>query len=326
MSGGSSARTVRGHAPTNRRRFGCGPRDGGAAAKQLPQEKAGGAASFAQLGWTPPIPSHPGGRKPVLETLAPKRRRRQSGGRFPDSGGLGTTTGPAGQAFGGLPASGPAWLAQGGPGHPTSPQRSCGSGGVEKKLPQALATLLSADVVKGRHVRLMFQDEARFGRMVRIRRCWSPAPQRPVVDNGYERQFQYVYGAVSPVEGQLDWMICPVMNTEQMGKFLAQVSAAHAQDFMVMVVDGASSHVAKALVVPENIRLHRLPGYSPELNPQEHVWDEVREKEFPNRVFADMSGVVRTLETGLPRLAADTDRVRSLCAWPWIVSLNLKAN
>ena len=76
----------------------------------------------------------------------------------------------------------------------------------------------------------MFQDEARFGRMVRIRRCWSPAPQRPVVDNGYERQFQYVYGAVSPLEGELDWMIRPVMNTEQMGQFLAQVSAAHVQD------------------------------------------------------------------------------------------------
>ena len=197
---------------------------------------------------------------------------------------------------------------------------------MEKKLPEVLATLLTPAVVKGRHVRLMFQDEARFGRMVRIRRCWAPAPQRPVVDNGYEREFQYVYGAVSPLEGELDWRIGPIMNTEQMGTFLAQVSAAHPEDFIVMVVDGASSHVAKALVVPENIRLHRLPGYSPELNPQEHLWDELREKEFPNRVFSDMAGVVRTLETGLPRLAADRDRVRSICAWPWIVSLSLNAN
>ena len=53
---------------------------------------------------------------------------------------------------------------------------------------------------------------------------------------------------------------------------------------------------------------------------------ELREKEFPNRVFSDMSGVVRTLEAGLPRLASDRDRVRSICAWPWILSLNLKAN
>ena len=172
----------------------------------------------------------------------------------------------------------------------------------------------------------MFQDEARFGRRVRIRRCWAPAPQRPVVNKGYEREFQYVYGAVSPREGDLDWMICAAMNTDQMGTFLTQVSTAHPKDFIVMVVDGASSHVAKALVVPENIRLHRLPSYAPELNPQEHLWDELREKEFPNQVFSDMAGVVRTLKTGLPRLASDQNRVRSICAWPWIVSLTLNAN
>ena len=111
-----------------------------------------------------------------------------------------------------------------------------------------------------------------------------------------------------------------------MGGFLAQVSAAQPDDFIVMVVEGASSHVAKALVVPETIRWHRWPGYAPELNPQAHLWDEPREKEFPNRVCSDISGVVRTLETGPPRLASDRDRVRSICAWPWIVSLNWNAN
>lgn len=172
----------------------------------------------------------------------------------------------------------------------------------------------------------MFQDEARFGRMVRIRRCWSPAPLRPVVENGYERQFVYVYGAVSPLEGTLDWMICREMNTERMSEFLARVSKAHPREFIVMVVDGASSHVARDLAIPENIRLHRLPGYSPELNPQEHVWDELREKEFPNRVFDSIEGVVAQLEAGLPRLAANTTSLRSLTAWPWLVSLNLKAH
>ena len=92
-----------------------------------------------------------------------------------------------------------------------------------------------------------------------------------------------------------------------------------------MVVDGASSHVCKDLVVPENIRLLRLPPYAPELNPQEHVWDEVREKEFPNRVFADLASVIGQLEEGLPRLAANTKGLRSLTAWPWIVNLNLNA-
>ena len=51
-------------------------------------------------------------------------------------------------------------------------------------------------------------------------------------------------------------------------------------------------------MIPENIRLLRLPPYAPELNPQEHVWDEVREKEFPNRVFNDLPSVISQLEAG----------------------------
>ena len=162
----------------------------------------------------------------------------------------------------------------------------------------------------------MFQDGGRFGRMVRVRRCWAQKPERPVVCNGYERQFLYVYGAVSPLQGQLDWMIAPKTNTDFLSKFLAQVSAKHRRDFIIMVVDGASSHVAKDLVVLKNTRLLRLPPYAPELNPQEHVWNELREKEFPKRVFDSMDRVREQLETGLPRLAADRKALTSLTAWP----------
>jgi transposase len=197
---------------------------------------------------------------------------------------------------------------------------------MEKKLQEDVDALLTPEAVKGRPVRIMFQDEARFGRMVRIRRCWAPQPLRPIVTNGYERQFVYVYGAVSPIQGELDWKITSEMNTERMNEFLMQVSQAHESEFLIMVVDGASSHKSKDLRIPENIRFHRLPGYSPELNPQEHVWDELREKEFPNRVFDSLEGVVKQLESGLPRMADNHEGTRSLTAWPWIVSLILMAN
>ena len=140
--------------------------------------------------------------------------------------------------------------------------------------------------------------------------------------SGYERQFVYVYAAVS----QMDWMVSEKMNTEQMAVFLSQVSAAHPEDLIVMVLDGASSHKSKELKRPDNIRLVALPPYSPELNPQEHVCDELREKEFPNRVFNDLDAVVRQLHSGLPKLCTDHEALRSLTVWPWIVSLNLKAN
>jgi hypothetical protein len=189
-----------------------------------------------------------------------------------------------------------------------------------------LAAELKPEVVRGRSVRVLFQDEARFGRMARMRRCWAPAPWRPMVRNGYERQFTYVYGAISPLQGQLDWRLSSQMNTEQMAAFLQQVSHAHADELILMVLDGASSHKAKALTVPENIKLLPLPPYSPELNPQEHVWDELREKFFPNRVMDHMDQMIRQLQDGLQCFAADPDRMRSLSAWPWIISLNLTAN
>lgn len=197
---------------------------------------------------------------------------------------------------------------------------------MEKKLPEALAATVLTAAKPELPVRLMFQDEARFGRMVRPRRCWAPAPLRPVMENGYERQFVYVYGAVSPIQGDLDWKLCREMNTQRMSEFLVQVSQAHPKELIVMVVDGASSHKAKDLVIPENIRLIPLPPYAPELNPQEHVWDELREKAFPNRVFNHLDGVIQQLEQALPSLAANHPGLRSLTAWPWIVSLNLNAD
>ena len=189
-----------------------------------------------------------------------------------------------------------------------------------------LAAELKPEQVRQRPVRLCFQDEARFGRMVRFRRCWAPSPLRPKVYNGYEREFTYVYGSVSPLDGKLDWCLTSKMNTLEMKAFLSQVSAAHPDEFILMIVDGASSHKSKDLEIPENLRLIRLPAYSPELNPQEHVWDDLREKEFPNRVSANMEQVIVGLKQGLGEMSADAQRLRSLTAWPWIISLNLTVN
>ena len=74
------------------------------------------------------------------------------------------------------------------------------------------------------------------------------------------------------MEDCVDWMLAEKMKTETFSSFLAQVSEAHPNDFLVMIVDGASSHVSKELKIPENIRLHRLPPYSPELNSTELLW------------------------------------------------------
>ena len=150
----------------------------------------------------------------------------------------------------------------------------------------------------------MFMDEARFGRISDTRRCWCPKPIRPVCYAMVSQEYTYAYAAVSVSDGNMDSLILPHVNGECMQIFLDEVAARHMNDRIVMVLDGASSHKAKELKRPENIMLVGLPPYSPELNPQEHVWDELREKEFPNRVFNDLDAVIRQLQSGLPRLCS----------------------
>jgi transposase len=71
-----------------------------------------------------------------------------------------------------------------------------------------------------------------------------------------------------------------------MSVFLAEVSRPHADEFILMLLDGAGWHKAQRLRVPANRRLIYLPPWRPPLNPLEHLWDKMREKWFANRVFA----------------------------------------
>jgi transposase len=170
-------------------------------------------------------------------------------------------------------------------------------------------------------LRLMFQDEARFGRMCDPRSCWAPAPYRPVVHLALVREFRYEYAAVSPWDGCLDFMTTEKMNIESMSHFLLHVSEAHKDEFIVMVVDGASSHKSKELNIPENVSLIRLPPYSPELNPAEQIWNVLRRNYFANRVFDSLNAATEQAELGLAEMAANKSAIRQLTNWPWISAI-----
>ena len=166
-------------------------------------------------------------------------------------------------------------------------------------------------------MRLMFADEARFGRMSNPRSCWAPAPHRPVVSLALVREFRYEYAAVSPWDGCLDYMTAEKMNTDSMTRFLAQLSAAHNDEFIVLVLDGASSHKSKELKIPDNVSLIPLPPYSPELNPAEQIWNLLRRDYFANRVFDSLDAATNQAERGLAEMAANKSAVRQLTNWPW---------
>jgi transposase len=159
-----------------------------------------------------------------------------------------------------------------------------------KKLPDLVQEQVAAQP-SDLPVRVMFEDEARFGRISDPRRCWAPAGVRPEVNTQIVREYEYAFAALSPHDGSLDTLVLPSANTEAMSVFLAEVSQRHADEFILMVLDGAGWHRARRLQVPANMKLIPLPAWSPQLNPVEHLWDEVREKWFANRVFDSMAAL-----------------------------------
>lgn len=162
----------------------------------------------------------------------------------------------------------------------------------------------------------MAQDEGRFGRINTPKRAWAPPGMRPKVPRQVVRESSYVYAAVAPEQGLMTSLILPLANTAMMNIFLAQVAVDFADYFIVMQVDQAGWHRAKDLHVPENIRLIFQPAYSPEVNPVEHLWEELREKYLHNRIFPSLEDLIEVLCDGLNYLTADQARLRSMMFFP----------
>ena len=167
----------------------------------------------------------------------------------------------------------------------------------------------------------MAQDEGCFGRISRPQRCWAPPGIRPSAPAQVVREYLYVYAAVAPQKGLLTSLILPEASTAMMNLFLEHVSHTFSKYFIVMQVDQAGWHHAHDLVIPENIRLIEQPAYSPEVNPVEHIWDELREKYFHNRTFSSLALLIDVLCHGLNELTGDKKRLRSLTGFP---HLNVK--
>ena len=172
---------------------------------------------------------------------------------------------------------------------------------------------------RGRRLRIMFADEARFGRMNRIRPCWAPVGTRPDVAAQLIREYIYLYGAVSPKDGTCVYLIMPTSNTACFQAFLDVVARRFVRQDILLVLDGAPNHRCSDLAVPGNVTLLYLPPYSPELNPKENLWDEIREKIFKNYALKSMDAVRAKLKQAILYIERNPGLVRSITSFPYII-------
>ncbi|HHK7244805.1 TPA: IS630 family transposase [Streptococcus pneumoniae] len=145
-------------------------------------------------------------------------------------------------------------------------------------------------------VRLMYQDEAGFGRISKLGSCWSPIGVGPHVHSHYIREFRYCYGAVDAHTGESFFLRAGGCNTEWMNVFLEELSQAYPDDYFLLVMDNAIWHKSSTLKIPTNIGFAFIPPYTPEMNPIEQVWKEIRKRGFKNKAFRTLEDVMNQLQ------------------------------
>ena len=127
-----------------------------------------------------------------------------------------------------------------------------------------------------RPLRLWTQDESRFGLRSILRRRITLKGVKPLVTAQQEYANYYLYGAVAPLSGESFFLELPLLNSTLWQLFVEHLSAASAEYRNLLVLDNGSFHHAAQIVLPENIRLVFTPPYTPEVNPIERLWEDLK--------------------------------------------------
>ena len=159
-----------------------------------------------------------------------------------------------------------------------------------KKLPTLLKSIIKDNEKKFKSFNLYFQDESRFGLKTHIGRCLTARGVKPIVKYQHAFKNTYLYGSFSPVNG--DSFVYEIEGTtsEIFYEYLKAFSKHQPLELKIVIIDNAGFHSLSKYNIPDNIKLVRIPAYSPELNPSEKIWAYIK-KDYKNRVFENLENV-----------------------------------
>lgn len=161
---------------------------------------------------------------------------------------------------------------------------------------------------------LGFVDEMRVGLRGMVRRVWGRRGVKVRQRLQLVYEWAYLFLAVDGRKGTLHWTWIDSMKAEMVEA--AVNGLKHNTDVEAVVWDGAPSH-RDGRMGGVGLPLIELPPYSPELNPAERVFEEVR-RWIEGKVYGSIEDKVGAVNAFLTKLESNPDQVRSLTAWDWI--------
>ncbi|TGV00181.1 IS630 family transposase [Flavivirga rizhaonensis] len=136
-------------------------------------------------------------------------------------------------------------------------------------------------------VNLYFQDETRFGLMTKQKRVLVSKGIKPIGQYQHSYKWLWLWGCFSPINGQSFYWETPLVSNSIFEGFLDAFSKQNPKEFKIIIMDNAGFHACQNIIIPKNIKLIRIPPYTPELNPAEKVWQWMKSK-TAMKLFNDM--------------------------------------
>jgi putative transposase len=168
-------------------------------------------------------------------------------------------------------------------------------------------------------VRVFCHDESRLGLHLPTRRRVTGFGVKPlqIVDPLYESY--WLYAAVEPTTGDAFWWEWSCLDADCFNLFLQKFGQHYAESLNIVLLDQAPAHVAQRVQVPANVVLVWLPAYSPELNPGERLWEDLKARidVMDARVRASLSALQEHVASIVQRYTAAT--IASLTGYAYLV-------
>jgi transposase len=165
-----------------------------------------------------------------------------------------------------------------------------------------------------------FQDEMRVGQKNSLVYQWAKKGTRPRQPKDQRYENAYLFGAVCPQRGAGAALIMPRADTEAMQKHLDEIAREVAEGAHALVMlDQAGWHTTAKLRIPGNLTLVPLPPASPELNPQENIWQYLRQTYLSNRVFETYAAILDACQDAWRKLLEETGRIASIATRQWAI-------
>ena len=168
--------------------------------------------------------------------------------------------------------------------------------------------------------------------MPTITRCWTKiGRQRLILTPGVRAQKRWDWGAVNVVTGQTVNIVHMHRNNIGFRRLLAAIArdfqlAEQPQRKVILFVDNDKAHDAKVVrkllaKYAHRIQLEWLPPYTPELNPQEDIWQHMRRRVTHNHYFEHLDALLAALNHFHQELDTDPEQVHRLLK-PWFSRLS----